>query len=101
MYTRGKTLRGILCNLSGNGWAELKILSLSIIPLLSSLKFGIVGLDRLSFRPNGMPKCGCGYSKAGTLREKRNNRKSDSTLLLVAQSICTAFWVMIPFSKEE
>ena len=46
--TRGKTYRRILCWLSGNGWAELKILSPSIIPHLSSLKFGIVGLDRLS-----------------------------------------------------
>ena len=45
--TRGKTFRRILCNLSGNGWAEMKILSPSIMPYLSSLKFGIVGLDRL------------------------------------------------------
>ena len=49
----------------------------------------------------GMPKCRLGYSKAGTLRGKRNNRKSDSTILLVAQSILTAFWAMIPFLKDE
>ena len=33
-----------------------------------------------------MPKCRLGYSKAGTLRGKGENRISDSMLLLVAQS---------------
>ena len=34
-------------------------------------------------------------------RGEREKRKSDSMLLPVAPSICTAFWVMIPFLKEE
>ena len=45
--TRGNLVTRIKHKFSKNGWAELKFLSPSIIPHLSSLKFGTVGLDRL------------------------------------------------------
>ena len=45
--TRGYLVTRIKHKFSENGWAELKFLSANIIPHLSSLKFGTVGLDRL------------------------------------------------------